>query len=143
MKAILSMILLGTLIAPATYANEKGEEMGKRKGGGFGKILKQLNLTDDQKAKLKEFRKANKGNGKIDHSELKKLREEMKSKFATSATESEIRGIQEKIKKLRHSKGDMRFSRVMGIRNILTVEQRKKFQELQQANRGMRKHSKK
>ncbi|MFT6630551.1 MAG: protein CpxP [Bacteriovoracaceae bacterium] len=134
MKAILSMILLGTLIAPTAFA--EGRKGGKGEGKGFSKILKQLDLSDDQKVKLKELRKAKKSAGKSDHGELKKLREEMKSKFASSASESEIRALHNKIKTMRHAKGDERFSRVMEIRNILTVEQRKQFQSLQEERRG-------
>lgn len=106
---------------------------------GMMKILQQLDLTDEQKAKVKELRtkKKDKGQGKANVEEVRKLREELKEKYASDASDSEVRKIHDKIDSLRSSKSDVRFERMMELRSILTVEQRKKLQELMNGNRAI------
>lgn len=108
---------------------------------GMMKVLQQLDLTAEQKEKLKELRKNRKdgGHGKENVEEVRKLRQELKEKFASNASDSELRKINDKMKSLRSSKTDLRFERMMEVRAILTVEQRKKFQDLMEG-KGRRKN---
>lgn len=94
------------------------------------KIMAQLNLSEEQKTQLKEMRKENKKMPKANGKSMKEAREKMKEKFASNAPESELRALHEEISKLKAEKADKRFNRLMKMRNILTLEQRAKFQEL-------------
>ncbi len=137
MKKIMTIILFTTFITPFAFA---GKGMGK---GGFMKILKQLELTDEQKSKLKEIRKAHKEDKGSGKEEIIKLRESMKEKFVSNASEAELRTIHNQMKSFRSERNEKRFSKLMKIRNVLTPEQRKKFQELRMENRGNRGNRKK
>ena len=135
---ILSAVLLTSSIPG--FSSEAFARDGKRKGGGMGKILKQLDLSEDQKEQLKTIRKDNKKMGKADKGKIKELWGQMKSKFGSDASESEVRALHEQIKNLKMEKMEKRFSRIMKIRTILTVEQRKKFQSLRdERKKGKRK----
>ncbi len=140
MKKLMPLVLAMTFLVPTITLAGKG------KGGGEGKemarALKQLNLSEEQKKKLKEMRKANKEKKFESQGELKKLREEMKTKFASDAPESELKAIHAKIKSLRDQKAEARFQKMLTIRSVLTVEQRKKFQELQMGKRKGKKRKK-
>jgi Spy/CpxP family protein refolding chaperone len=127
MKLLMPMILTAVLCLP-TLSMAKPKD---GKGGGFEKALKQLELSDAQKKQLKEMRAAHKENKFSQGKELKKLREQMKTQFVSDAPEAELKAIHTKIKSLRDLKAETRFSKLLAIRKILTVEQRKKFQELQ------------
>lgn len=140
MKSFAVLFLAVAFMAPNVWAESKEKGSRGEGRGGFGKILKQLELTDDQKEALKASRKAHKAENKDSKTnsreELKGLRNELKAKFASDASESELRSLHTKIKTLRSAKAEKRFGKMMNIRKILTVEQRKKFQELQGQRKG-------
>lgn len=122
------------LINPQTsFAKKEGK-------GHMKEILSQLNLSDEQKEQLKAARKENKKLGKGQKEEIKKLWQQMKDKFGTAASESEMRSLHNKLMSLKSEKREKRFNRIMKIRNILNVEQRKKFQQLRMAKRKGKKH---
>lgn len=130
------ILLLGVFLNPIASMAREGKDH-----GGMKEIMKQLDLTDEQKEKLKSLREENKKMEKGDKGEIKELWKQMEEKFGTSASESELRTLHDKMKSLRTQKADNRFNRLMKIRNILTVEQRKKFQELRKKDhRGGRRH---
>jgi Spy/CpxP family protein refolding chaperone len=105
---------------------------GKRRGGAkrVGKILKQLELTQEQKEQFKKFRQETKTNRKSKREEIKSLRAEMKKSFQSDASESSLRSLHEKLKNLRSQMADFRFNKMIKIRSILTTEQRAKFNQL-------------
>ncbi|MEZ9441770.1 CpxP family protein [Vibrio sp. 10N.222.54.F12] len=63
-------LMLGTASAFAYGGGDKGDHKGMHgKCGGFDKkVMRQLDLTDDQKAELKEIREANRAEMKAKHS---------------------------------------------------------------------------
>lgn len=132
---LIKLMMCGVFLMNLNMAFAKGDKKGFMK-----EVLSQLNLTEEQKTKLKELRKDKKPK-KSDHGEIKKLREELQAKYASNASESELKSIHNKIKELRNSKIDNRFERMTKIRSVLTLEQRKKFQELMQQKRQSRKGS--
>ena len=81
------------------------------------------------------MRATQKENKFTEKDKLKELREEMKTKFASDATEAELQATHAKIKELRDKKAESRFKKLLSIRKVLTVEQRKKFQELHMKTR--------
>lgn len=126
----LALMMMVTLFALNT-AYAKSERKGK--GKGFGKIFKELGLSDEQKEKIKSFRlegKKSKANHKESKEKIKALREKMKASFASSASESELKALHTELTGLRSQQNNERFEKMLKIRSVLTPEQRVKFQEL-------------
>ena len=131
------VIFLTLLLAlNTTYARDR------HKGrGGNGKILKQLNLTDKQKAELRAFRKeTKKEDKKALRDKIKAARERMKAAFTSTASDSELLAIHGEIKSLRGQMAEMKFKKMLKMRSILTQEQRVQFQKLKDEMRKSRRN---
>src|SRR5690606_17484552 len=114
---------------------------GGNKGGEkkhFKKIMQQLDLSDEQKTKLKSFKEENKGD-KPKKGELKELNEKLQTGFLNNASDSELKDIHNQIKALKTSRMDKRFNHMMNIKSVLNDVQRKKFFELKEQMRSNRK----
>ena len=87
--AILALAVLaaGVIFAVGQTATEGGKDRGRhgRRHRGFGMAFKAIGLTEDQKAKLKEFRTANRTNIKPVREALKANREKMRTLTANGA----------------------------------------------------------
>ncbi len=94
-----------------------------------GRFFEELDLTDEQKAKLKEFRQSNKGDFKEAWKGRKELHEKMKDAFIKGASDSEIKSIHEEISAHHKKHADKRIEKMIFLKNTLTEEQRKKFME--------------
>ncbi len=103
-------------------ANEKWHN----KGGGK-EAFKELNLTDDQKSKMKELRKASKNEMKVLRQTMKDRREKLAQSMAGKASDDELKkdfaSLQEAKAKWESAKFDQRLK----MRKVLTEEQRAKF----------------
>lgn len=141
MRKLIIITLLSSLIVGQAYAFGGGKGGGKK--GGFGKILKQLDLTEEQEAKLKTLRKAKKEDRGKNKGEMKELHEKMKAAFINGKNDSEVQALHTQIKAMKMEKMDKRFQHMMDIRSVLTPDQRKKFFELQHSMRGHKKGKRK
>lgn len=137
----LFLVLLLSTAGLQSFAERSGGE------GRMGmKMLKELNLTDDQKEKIKAIRQKHKGDkGEREHygKKIKELKKQMKEKLGSSASSDEIKALRSEIKALKEKKKARRakkFDKMLEIREVLTVEQRKKFQELRQQRKKKRRH---
>lgn len=132
MKLLKSNWLMGTLIALSlggTYTTVGlTKEHGKGFGGGhFGANFKELNLTADQKAKLKKLREESKKEKNEDSAKMKEEGKAFREKMAGTASDDELRKDFEKLQSKRAEMGKERFEHMLKVRAILTPEQRKKF----------------
>ncbi|NQY99683.1 MAG: Spy/CpxP family protein refolding chaperone [Bdellovibrionales bacterium] len=116
--------------APVAYAQPGGKK------GVMRKVLKELNLSDEQKSSLKEMRKANKGQMKELRQQKKAARLELKEAMGSDASESKLRALHTKLQELRKETATKRFENLLKIRKVLTPKQRKKFVELRASKRG-------
>ena len=123
-KSLIAICILS--LSTSSFAQGKKRGGGKRKG----KILKQLDLTSEQKDQFKKFRQENKTNRKAKREQIKSLRAEMKKSFQSDASESSLRTLHAKLKGLRSQMADSRFNKMLKIRSVLTPEQRTKFYQL-------------
>lgn len=137
LKKLTVLTIMSLMITNVSWA-KKGP-----RDGGFRKILKELNLTQEQKDKLKTMRKANKVDHKKVRAEMKANREKMKAAFTSDASADELKKLHETIKKFKMDKMDQRFNKMLEIRSVLTKEQRVKFQELQEKNQSNRRSKRK
>lgn len=118
----MTMVLAMVMVGGQAHASKEG------KGHGFhGAMMKELNLTPEQKEKLKAIRSQNKGDRKENRQEMKKLREELETAMRGSASDSELKSKFEAIQKKQQEFAKERFEHVLAIRAILTPEQRAKF----------------
>lgn len=100
---------------------------GEEKGGGIGKIIRELNLSPEQKEKLKTIRKSHRESIKplLDQKAeaVKKLHESMKANAAPEVLRTSQKTVSELNKKI----SEALFENILAVREILTPEQRSKF----------------
>lgn len=140
-------LLLGLAVAQPALAKgpknqpdpkEHDSEAGEGPAHGFKEALKSLNLSDEQKSKIKELRKS----GKEAHKELrtslqegrKAMEELMKSEAKTDAILLKFDSLQT----LRNKMDRARFEMMLSVREILTPEQRQKFRGFMDSHKGRR-----
>ena len=115
----------------------------RRGGHGFHRqIFKQLNLSDEQKNKLKEIRSGQKEHMKALRTNKRELREKFHEAIRSNKPEAELRKLHGELQAARNTFHTARFERLLSIRKILTPEQRIQFHELRRHHkrqrRGMR-----
>jgi len=137
-KALIAILALAVLAAGVIFAvgqtASKGDKRSGRRGGhhrGAGMAFRAIGLTDDQKAKLKEFRAASRTNIKPIREAMKASREKMRTLTANGAFDearvtalaSEQAGLQAKLIVERQRMKSQIFA-------ILTDEQKVKLAEM-------------
>lgn len=119
---VLSLFLIGQ--ASQAHADDD------RRGGGGGhmkKMMEDLDLTDDQKTKIKEIHEKFKESNKDNHDKIKTAHENLRNKMTSDASNDELRKLHLELMQLKITMGTKRFENMLEIRSILTDEQRKKF----------------
>jgi Spy/CpxP family protein refolding chaperone len=116
----LSLGAVGVASAQATQQPQRQEqgERGMRRRGPGGELLKGITLTADQKAKLKDLRKAEKPND-----EFKKAMENARAarqRGDTAAARAQMQALRPQMEQARERQ-------VAAMRGILTPEQQKQF----------------
>jgi Spy/CpxP family protein refolding chaperone len=97
------------------------------KGKGGMKMYQDLNLTDEQVSKLKAFKKNQQEKREKIKSSCKTKHEKMKELFIQGKPDSELQTMHEEIKSGCRPKGDIRFERMLFLKNLLDQKQRKIF----------------
>ncbi|MCO5144206.1 MAG: Spy/CpxP family protein refolding chaperone [Oligoflexia bacterium] len=125
MHSIIGTLVVAALLLPA------GEALAKR-GGKWdrGKMMSELNLTSEQKDKMKEIRSKNKDAIKAQREEMKSAREALEEAMKGNASDGDIRSKFEKVQAVQQKLAKDRFENVLAIRAILTPEQRAKFRDI-------------
>jgi Spy/CpxP family protein refolding chaperone len=118
-------------------------EKGPRKGGmhsGPQRMLKALDLTDEQKDKLKALRKARRDSTQKKRNSVMDLREDLKDMLAkpdrSKDHEQKLRQKSEELLTAIAEAGRERFESVMEIRAILDDAQLKKFKDAMEEGGG-------
>ncbi len=127
---LISTILFCLLIPSLSFAEGGGKGKGKK---GF---LKELQLSEQQRAKLKEHRQANKGQMKGKREEMKSLREKMREAFINGSSDSEFKSLNKKMNELKSEMEQKRFDKMLFFKNLLTKEQRSKFMQKRKSWKG-------
>lgn len=139
----LSLLLTAPLLAPdAAYAGrpERAGKSGEFRGNRHDRILRQLDLSDEQKKKLADLREANREKSKEARAEMRKKREALEKALDSDASSDELRRLHQDLQKTRIKLGDLRFDQVLAVREVLTAEQRKKFKDLKAEKREKKRH---
>lgn len=135
----LTLILTMLLASNLTFAmGAKGDHQKRAE-----KFQKELNLTDEQIAKVTEIRKDQwkdlKENKKKLKAEKAAFREAMKN---PNATNEELTAKFESFQKLRNDHHRKKFGMMLEMRAILNPEQREKFAEMKHREHGKRRGKK-
>ena len=132
------VLVVAVLIAPAVYA-QKGDEDSTDKSSFFQKrrdmmdkkiseIYAQLNLDDDQKAKLEENKQKHRGGKRGVFEKMKSYKDALNQELMKPDLDmNTISGIQSQIKALQSQMVDERLNSILEVRKILTPDQFTKF----------------
>jgi periplasmic protein CpxP/Spy len=120
-----------------------GGEGGWHKGKGFGKQLKELNLTPEQKEKIEAQRKEQKSAMKNLRESLKAKHEELRAEMDKEKTDkAKIESITAELKKLEAQRIDQDVKGILQMKETLTPEQFKKLGAMREEGKG-EKHGRK
>lgn len=99
----------------------------------FDKLAQELQLTPEQKAKMKTYKEQARASMKANHAQLKALRGQINTLVKSDKIdEAKLNGLVEQVNKIR---GNMLKNRIMmqhELYSILTDKQKAKYQELKQ-----------
>jgi periplasmic protein CpxP/Spy len=110
--------------------------------GGAGSLVKELNLSPDQIQRLQQLRIGNKGRNKQRRERRQALqiaKQELAQLLQGNASSEQIRQKRQQVQSIQREVADINFESKLAIREILTPEQRIKYNQLMQQrhqNRG-------
>ena len=107
--------------------------------GKWKKIKAELNLSEEQSQKIKAIRKSQKSERKVLRKELQEMREKLETALQGKQTDDELRALFKQVESSKLKKRQLHFETMLQIRNILSEEQRLKFNELRKSNKEKRK----
>lgn len=100
-----------------------------------GRILQELNLSDQQKQQLEEIKQKYQGQIQPLRENMKSFHKDLQTLMAGTASTNEIRAKHQQLDGLRQQMGNLRFESMLEMREILTPEQRSKFAQLMEQRR--------
>jgi periplasmic protein CpxP/Spy len=140
---LLSILLtLATTILPARADlslsqnnNRSTNNELKIPAGSVGNLVKELNLSPDQIRRLQQIRKNAKGKTQARRQALQTARQELNQLLQSNASADLVRQKRQQVQALQREIADANFENTLAIREILTPEQRIKWQQLIQQRR--------
>ncbi|MES2854273.1 MAG: Spy/CpxP family protein refolding chaperone [Bdellovibrionota bacterium] len=127
-NSLTASLMIAVVALP--FAAEARGGRGEHGGKGFMKAMEELDLTADQKKKLKEMRAGNKDAMSAKRDAMKAAHEDLKTALQGTASDEDVK---KKFETMRAASEDFmraRFDKVLAVRAILTPEQRAKFKGL-------------
>ena len=99
-------------------------------------LMRELNLSADQMTKIQQVRTRYRDQLKSDRDAARQAQQELRTLMAGTATDDQIREKYRQVKDLRAKAADTQFNSMLEMRNVLTPEQRQKFAERMDKQRG-------
>ncbi|MFH1645528.1 MAG: Spy/CpxP family protein refolding chaperone [Candidatus Omnitrophota bacterium] len=138
--AVLLVVVMLSSSAIVFAEPEPGFQKGKTGEHGskqFANIAKELNLTDEQQAQMKEHRQEHKQKAKEVKEVLKAKRQELKQELENPEVDkSKVYSIANEIESLVGKQLELRVEKVLAMREILTPEQFQQLQEKKMSKKG-------
>ncbi|MES2965616.1 MAG: Spy/CpxP family protein refolding chaperone [Bdellovibrionota bacterium] len=136
MNSILKTLVFGVfaLTLSASVGHAKGGHGG---GGGFKHMMKDLNLTDEQKEKAKKIH-GDHSDVKAKRDAMKKAHDDLETAIKGTASADEVRAKFAALQKVQDEFEKARFDKIVAIREILTPEQRSKMKSPRGMHKGGR-----
>ena len=126
---ILAAIALGLVFSGAAYA-KMFEEEGQPNKGNRDQVIKQLNLTPQQEAQIKQLQMLNRQKAKELFRRLKEKRRELADELDKARSNPiKIRALIVALKEIQGRLIEQRVEDVLKMKEILTPEQYQKFSE--------------
>lgn len=126
MRSLLALALC-VCFSSTPEAIAKGDRLGK--GLGLKKVLGELNLSEEQKKKIKNLKKTYKDNGKDLKKQVKAARNALAEGWKSQADDKKMKDLHEAFHKATAKKINHRFESMLAVRNLLTKEQKILFAE--------------
>lgn len=136
MKNLIVYLVIALLITPSAFARKRGRHGDD--GEGRHKIFKELDLSADQKVKLKEIRSSKKEKMRSLKDEKRASKKAFKEALQSGSSDSELRKLHKKMLSSHQNFKTQRFEAMLETRAILNDEQKKKFNELKSKMRDKR-----
>lgn len=126
-------LLCGMQNALAAPVNDQvdGTHQGLKDGTKRVQWLQELNLSDEQKVKMKELRSKHHATMQSHKSSMKSAREDFKSAIDRNASDDELSQKFKTLHDLKSKMAELRFEQMLEIRGILTDEQKVNFKGFQ------------
>jgi Spy/CpxP family protein refolding chaperone len=115
-------------LSPPTIAQNSGAQ--KPRGHGQAKLMDQLNLTQEQKQKLKGIHAQYKDKISQRKQEVRQATKELRDLMAGNASVDDIRAKHKQLQDLRQDLEQVNFESMLATREVLTSEQRSRFAQL-------------
>lgn len=103
--------------------------------GGMG-WLRDLNLSQQQMQQIQQIRNQYKDQLQNDRTTLRQEQQRLRDLMAGNATDTDIKTQHQKVRDLRIKLADAQFNSMLEMRNVLNLEQRQKFAERMNQQRG-------
>lgn len=135
------VLSIATSISPAsadmftTQNNRATNTRTNISANGVGNLVKELNLSPDQIRRLQQIRANSKGKNKERRQALRAARQELDRLLQSNASSDQIRQKRQQVQSLQREVADSNFENTLAIRELLTPEQRVKWQQLIQQRR--------
>ncbi len=130
MKRLMAVFLLCGLTAlpvlPQPQPGRGFERLEERKG----RLIEELNLSPQQQQQLEAIRQQRRAELENLKQRMKLLRQEMDQLLSSNAPEASLRAKFAEIQAVKQKMAEVRFEQMLATREVLTPEQRVKFQEL-------------
>lgn len=123
------MMVLGLSVASARRGDHGRH--GDR-GPKMHALMKELKLTAEQKEKIKAEREKRKSDMKATREKSKAAREKLREAFQQNASADQLRALKNEVQAAHMALANARFEGMLAIREVLTPEQRTKFNEWHQ-----------
>lgn len=139
MKRLIPLFLLmGLTCPPAELMAQPLPRPGfQRLEGRKGKLIQELNLSQQQQQQLEAIRQGQQGEVERLRQDAQRLRQEMDQLLSSNAPTDTLRDKFREIQTLKGRMEELRFEQMLAMREVLTLEQRTKLRELMSQRRPM------
>lgn len=128
--AFLALLVLTATTAAHAKPGEHSEKIEKFIDGRVQKLIKELNLTEDQAKQVKEIRSRLKPTIKEKRTAKREAMKELAGLMKADGDEAKIRDAYSKLQVARSEAEKSQFEMMLELRRVLSPEQRQKFRDL-------------
>ncbi len=137
-NVLLAAIVTASFAVVTIIATGNAFAEGGSRGGGQrqGRMMDQLNLTQEQKQRMQEIRKDTQAKMKPLREEMRQANQERKSLLANNASNEQLEANFNKIQDIKNRIARVQFESRTKMRDVLTPEQRAKMDKMMQERKG-------
>lgn len=124
---------------PTTYIltqPSQAQEIGEAPG----KLLQQLNLSNDQLRQIENIRSRNNSEIRSSRQRARQLQQEIQELMAGSASSEQVRAKFNELQSARQQAAKLQFEQMLAMREVLTTQQRSQLAQLMKQRRETRRN---